>query len=240
MPMQAANNTDPGPRPSVMTWGKATPVLVIALIFYLLRLVFEQFWFFGPALLGLAAGAKYGSIAGGAVTAAVGVGEFFTGPVIEIFGVIMAMMVAVLGWGTIVLVIILTNGRLFKENAKGWLISLAGFGFSFIPIVGTVPSVLGTTIELYRQQIKCDKQKLRAWKAARKAYADQQRALQRAQAAEIAAQRAQEEGDAEAEEETTKQEFRVSAAFPGEYSYAPNFDAVANSNEIPADLESAT
>ena len=39
---QNRNNTEP---PPVMTWGKAIPALVIAVIFDVARIFFEFFWF---------------------------------------------------------------------------------------------------------------------------------------------------------------------------------------------------
>lgn len=238
--MPATNDNGPGPRPPVMTWGKAALPLGIALLFYVLRFMFEQFWFFGPALIGAIASAYFGGgsaghVAGAVATAAAGAGEFLTGPVVEIFGAVMAMFIALLGWGTVFLIMFLSNRRLFKENSKGFLISILGFGFSIIPIIGSMPSVLGTTFELYRQQIKRDKQKLRAWETSQTAYLQQQRDAQRAQAAQIVAMRsqteAQEADEAEIASEQQAAEDREPQTFAGEYSYEPNFENVPPAND---------
>ena len=61
---RVANDNQP---PRAMTWGKAVPVLALCLVFDLLGLIFQFFWFFGPILLGVAAGAWWGSTLVGGV-----------------------------------------------------------------------------------------------------------------------------------------------------------------------------
>ena len=105
-----------------MTWGKAMPVLIVAGVFDLIRIFFEQFWFFGPALAGWYCTTKLAiyitQILAAAVcgSSATLVG-FFGSEAIEAFGAIMAMAVGLLGWLTVGLMILLTNARIFKENS---------------------------------------------------------------------------------------------------------------------------
>ncbi len=246
--MPAQVPSDPGPRPPVMTWGKASPVLSIALVFYVLRFIFEQFWLFGPMLVGLIAdwGLGGGAVghAGGTVAAgAAGVVEFFTGPTVEMFGAFMAMMVAFLGWGTVALTILFTNPRFYKENTKRFMFMVGAFIVSELPIIGTVPSLLGTIFGLYRQQIKRDKQRLHAWEAARKAYQEQLRSEQRAQAEQLAGARSGTDDEPEESPEAAENEPPEKGAnikVPGEFSYdfAANNPAT-NDNEIPVAQSSA-
>ena len=94
-----------------MTWTKALPVLAVCLIFDVVRFLFEQFWFFGPALAGvyctvestgvvtkLTAGVLGGKTAVAFCAAASGVLGYFGAPAIETFGVVMAIAVGFLGW----------------------------------------------------------------------------------------------------------------------------------------------
>ena len=153
------------PRPSAMSWARAVPVLAACVIFDALRILFEQFWFFGPALLGIATNAVLG---GGLIGKAAGVvvggaAGFAGGGFFEIFGAVMAIAVAVLGWLVVLFLLIILNGRLFKTLATGWLWSLLGLGVSALPIVGTVPALTLTTLKLYHAQIKKDKVALKEW-----------------------------------------------------------------------------
>jgi len=169
------NNTKP---PEAMTWGKASPVLILGGVFYFLELLFEGFWFFGPALAGIActlvannaigttvahAGGKV--VAAGCGTAA-GVVGFFGFGAIEAFGIIMAMAVGFLGWMTIGLVILMTNKRIFKENAGNMLWFISGFAISEIPIIGAAPGLFGALLKMYSAQIKTEKAALRAYEKA--------------------------------------------------------------------------
>lgn len=165
---QRRNNIKPPP--PVMTWPKALPVLTIAFIFYALRLVCEQFWFFGPALATLycttAISDKIGAL-GGAVaagcTAVAGAAGYFGTPVFIALGTIMAMAVGLFGWMTIGLILIMTNNRIFKENANHALWFVLGLAISEVPIVGAIPGVLGITIKMYHTQIKKDKENMKKY-----------------------------------------------------------------------------
>jgi hypothetical protein len=81
--------------PPVMTWGKASLVLLLAVFFDIARAFFQFFWLFGPALAGaICAYWTGGSSASmfGCGTAAAGVGIVGAGP-LAAFGVMMSMAV---------------------------------------------------------------------------------------------------------------------------------------------------
>ncbi|MBU6388778.1 hypothetical protein KGQ72_02815 [Patescibacteria group bacterium] len=170
---QRKNNQGP---PPVMTWRKASWVLALALIFDALRIVFEQFWFFGPALAALFCTIKVGDVVGttigglacGAVSVAAGVAA---AAAVETFGVVMAMAVGFAGWLVVGLIIIKTNGRILKENAGHALWFVGSLLVSEIPIVGTFPALTGVVVKMYATQIKKDRETL-------KKYQEQQQAEQ--------------------------------------------------------------
>src|SRR5665647_1948180 len=99
------NKNSEGP-PKAMTWGKAIPILILSLVFDAIRLLFEMFWFFGPAIAALYCTTKasdvVGAVVGGALCSvgAGAVGFLAAGP-IAAFGVITAIAVGLLGWMTI-------------------------------------------------------------------------------------------------------------------------------------------
>ena len=178
---------DQGPPPT-MTWAKALPVLVIAFIFYALQFLFEQFWFFGPALAGVYCTAKVGGALSkwtigllGTKTAAAACGASATlvgyvgAPVIGVFGAIMAMAVGLFGWLTVGLILLTTNGRIFKENAGHALWFVAGLAISEVPIIGSIPGTLGITIKMYHAQIKKEKAALKKYNEERAAEQLQER-----------------------------------------------------------------
>lgn len=168
------------PPPQVMTWGKASFVLVIALILDAARLMFEMFWFFGPALAALycansvsdTVGTTVTKVAGGAITAGctalAGVAGFFGSPAIAAFGVVMAIAIGLFGWLVIGLILMWTNARIFKENALWFVSSLA---ISEIPLVGSIPALTLILGRMYHHQIKTEQ-------AAFKAYEKEQAAAQ--------------------------------------------------------------
>jgi hypothetical protein len=154
--------------PKVMTWAKALPVLVVCVIFDAVRLMFESFWFFGPALAGLYCTAKVSGVVGTTVGAFVcGAGAtavgYFGAPAIAAFGVVMAMAVGLLGWLTVGLITIITNARIFKENAGNALWFVASLLISEIPIIGSLPGLTGATVKMYSTQIKKDKENLKKY-----------------------------------------------------------------------------
>lgn len=159
------NRNNPEP-PRVMTWPKASWVLVIAAVLDALRYVFLFFWFFGPALAGLYCTAKVGDVAlvGGllakgcvAGAAVLGAGGF---AITAAFGSIMAIAVGFLGWLIVTFIIFATDRRTFGENPATILWLLAGFGASVFVMAWGV----------YRKQIKVEKVAYANWekeKAAR-------------------------------------------------------------------------
>lgn len=163
---QKRNNSKP---PAAMTWKKAAPVLVVSVIFDALRLLFQMFWFFGPALAALyctskisgAVGTALGGIACGGVATAAG---FFGAPAIAAFGVVMAMAVGLFGWLTIALMLLITNARIFKENTLWFGASLLA---SEIPIIGSVPALTLIVWKMYRAQIKIEKTEMKKYEKER-------------------------------------------------------------------------
>lgn len=169
---QKRNNPEP---PPTMTWGKAVPVITVAGLLDLLRMFFEMFWFFGPALAALACtgivnnavNTSVTTLAGKAVatgcTAAAGVAGFFGVEITETFGIIMADAVALLGFLILLLWVLMTNARLFKADG-GMFWFVASFGLSEIPFIGTFPAFSVVLYMLYRRQIKADATALKRWK----------------------------------------------------------------------------
>ena len=91
--------------PSVMTWPKASPIIIAAWIVDLARLFFQMFWFFGPALAALYCTSKVSDVLGslGGATAvvcsagAVAAGVAAAGA-IALFGVVLSMACGLLGF----------------------------------------------------------------------------------------------------------------------------------------------
>ncbi len=172
----------------MMTWGKAAPVLVISAIFDAVRFMFEWFIFFGPALAAVACtvagsntaiGSAVGTLAVGTVcTAAAGVAGFFGIEVIGPFGIIMAMATGLAGWLTVGLILIMFNGRIFKENALGFAASLL---VSEIPFVGSIPAITIAVWRMYHHQIKLEKAALEKYEKEQTATRLQQRNQQTAE-----------------------------------------------------------
>lgn len=176
-----------------MSWGKAIPVLVLCIIFDALRFMFEMFWFFGPALVavfctikvGEVVGTTIGGLACGATAGTVG---FFGFGVLETFGVVMAMVTGLAGWLVIGLILVMFNGRIFKENALWFAGSLL---ISEVPIVGAVPAITIVVWKMYGTQIRIEKAEMARWKKEQAAARLQERNLQMAQL--MQAQAAQQE-----------------------------------------------
>ena len=193
------------PRPKVMTWGRAAPTIAIAGVFDLLRLMFEWFVVFGPALFGVAAGVAASSYVGTTIGSGVGVvaaglAGFFGGGAFEVFGIVMAMAIGLLGWMTILLLFTMTDFRIFKENTGNIIWLMFGLIFAEIPFVGSLPSLTGMTVMMYRTQIRKEKAALKRWEEEETQIAAGERASQMAMAAQIQAARAAQE-DAQREEE---------------------------------------
>lgn len=160
--------TKSSPPPEVMTWGKATPALVISGIFDALRLMFVGFIFFGPAMAGLYCDYKVSDWVGSALgltkaacaSGAVALG-FFGAPALMAFGTIMAMATGFAGWLVVGGWLMITNSRIFKENALWFVGSLL---FSEVPFIGAIPAITVSVWKMYSNQIKLEKVAFAKWK----------------------------------------------------------------------------
>jgi len=185
--------------PRVMMWGKAMPVIVIAVVFDLMRIFFQQFWFFGPAVAAVGCTAGVNSIvettiaetAGKAVAigcgAVAGAAGFYGVGVFETFGVIMAMAVGLAGFLTLGIWIAASDSRLFKVNKSGWLWLTGGLGVAEIPFIGTFPAFSVVLWILYRRQIKIEKAGLKRWQQEQAQLASQDRENQIAELMQMSA-----------------------------------------------------
>jgi len=154
----------------MMTWGRALPVLVVAVVFDLVRMFFEMFWVFGPALAAAYCGAQVADVAvvgkllaAGCVAGAGAVG-YFTAPALTTFGIIMAMTVGLFGWATVTLVLAVTNPRIWKSNVWSWIWSISALGVAEMPLLGTIPMLTIAHLRLYAGQIKGDRAALKRYR----------------------------------------------------------------------------
>ena len=157
-----------------MTRGKASPVLVVSAIFDAVRLMFAGFIFFGPALAGLycaveVSGTALGSFVGTTIVGkACGVGVGAAGVagagVIETFGIIMAMATGFAGWLAVLIILLMFNARIFKENALWFSGSLL---ISQIPFINSFPVLTFTVWKMYHTQIKIEKTEMKKWEKER-------------------------------------------------------------------------
>jgi hypothetical protein len=188
--------------PPVMTWGKAVPVLAVAVIFDALRLMCEWLWVFGPALAGLYCVAQVGdtAVVGGLLATACTAGAAATGVVgVEVLmplGVVLAMGVGLLGWLTVGLILLMTNGRIFKENAMVFAASLL---VSEVPLINSLPALTGIIWRMYHVQIRTEKEDLKRYQEQRAAE-DLQEQRRQAAAAALIQERALEQEAANEEE----------------------------------------
>jgi hypothetical protein len=160
-----------------MTWGKATPVLAVAVIFDLIRCFFEWFVFFGPALgavvctaginsvVGTTIAATGGKVVATVCTAAGVAGGIALSETTETIGEIMSIAIGFAGFLTLGLWIIIANPRIFKVNVSGSWWFIGGFGISEIPFVGSIPAFSIVLYKLYRTQIKIEKANLKKWES---------------------------------------------------------------------------
>lgn len=191
--------------PKTMTWSQAYFILVVCVVFDALRIFFEQFWFFGPALAAVACtnivsgwvGSLWGLTAA-ACAAAGGVLGYFGAAPIAAFGVIMAMAVGLMGWLAIGLMLIMTNARIFEENAGHALWFAASLLISEIPIIGTIPALTIIVWRMYRVQIKKEKGALQKYESEQAAAIAEERQQQQVAAAELMQARALQQDQAAA------------------------------------------
>ncbi len=158
-----------------MTWTKAVPVLAVSIVFDAVRLVFANFWFFGPALAGTGAAAWVSSMLGGGVVGGVvgvGAGAVTTyyaaaaSGAFQMIGTVIAMAIGFMGWLTIGLWLVVGNPEIFKVSASNKLWMLLGLGVAETPILSSfVPALTGSVVRAYRVQIKHDKAVLKRWQA---------------------------------------------------------------------------
>src|SRR3989344_7764252 len=159
--------------PQVMTWGKATPIIVVSLVFDALRFMFTMFWFFGPALAALYCTSAVNDFLGTSVAGTVGNGVatvctacaavlgFSSFAFTATFGTIMAMAVGFAGWLVIGLIILMTNSRIFKENVLWFGASLL---ISEVPFLNSIPAFTIIVWKMYGAQIKKEEAGMKKWK----------------------------------------------------------------------------
>lgn len=183
--------------PEAMTWGKAMPMIVVAGVFDLVRIFFEMFWFFGPALVAaycsMQASDWVGHLWGlteAACTAAAGAAGFYGAAVTIPFGTTMAMATGLFGYLTIGLWILMRNPRIFVANASGSLWLAGGFGVSVVPLIGAIPAFSLVLWRLYRTQIHVEKAALKKWEKEHAAAKRQEREQQAAALARMQQQAA--------------------------------------------------
>lgn len=141
--------------PPVMTWGRAVPVLAISVVFDALRLMFEFFWFFGPALAAIYCAATTTTKVGDFLCSATAVAAGVVGAApIAALGVIMAMAVGFAGWLTVGFILFATNSRIFKEQGLWFVGSLL---LSEVPILGAIPAITVSVWKMYNTQIKVER-----------------------------------------------------------------------------------
>lgn len=208
-----ARNKHSATPPPTMSWGKATPMIALAVLFDLVRIFFLGIVFFGPAMLAAACtyettsavstvsfgtlGAKTAALAcSGGVVAGVAAANFFTAGGVTLalgfFGQMMGMAIAIIAWFTLGILILLTNRRLIADNTKALIPTLIGFGITQIPFMDFLPALTGTMLRLYHVQIVTEREAYATW--------EKETAAARAREQEAAlAYRAQ--LDAQAEEE---------------------------------------
>lgn len=183
------NNSAP---PKTMTWLKASPVLAVCVLFDLVRMFFEQFWFFGPALLATGCisvaeswvGSLWGATEAVCVAGAGFAGYWGAGP-LESFGLTMAMAVGLMGWLAVGIMLLVSNTRIFEENAGHALWFAASLLVSEVPIIGTIPALSVIVWRMYRTQIRKESEKLAQYEREQEAERARARAEQARQAAEL-------------------------------------------------------
>lgn len=188
--------------PEPMTWGRASTVLVVALLFDAFRLFFNLFWLMGPALVTILCTAKVNEVlttwtAGmlGAKTAALACSAGVVGTItgltvatgglssaaIETFGVMMAMATGLLGWLILGAILFLTNQRIFTQTSGNGLKFASSLLVSEIPFLNALPVMTFSIWRLYASQILHEKKELLAWEAAHAAEIQQEYEQQAAQ-----------------------------------------------------------
>ena len=216
--MPRNNSSEP---PPVMTWGKALPVLAVSGVFDALKFMFELFWFFAPALIGVGSAVAIGGTAGKLIGVLGAGSAVVASPVLEIFGLVMAMAVAFLGWLLVGFWILAKNRRIFKVSVTGSLWLMSSLGIGLVPFVGAIPAMTITIYRLYRRQIKVERAAFKRWEqetAAAREQEQQQRALQVQQAQQMQAAQMEAANDAQ---------YEMQAANDEQYSDVPEEEQLA-------------
>lgn len=225
-----------------MTWGKAALPLTIVVVLWLLRVMFEMFWFFGPALLAVGCTVGVNSVvdtstasAAGKVvaTACTGVSAiigFFGIEIIEPLGIVMAMAVGFISWLLVGFIMLLSNQRVFKEEPLAGVWLTGGLIVNEIPLIGTLPGLTTAVWRIYHKQIKRDRKKLKEYEAAVAAQKTQERQMQidqfmEVRQAQINQQQEAEEAYREEEEVAAAEEAEIEAVNDAEYTQ--EFDEAA-------------
>ena len=192
------------PEPPVMTRREASLVVAAAVVFDLLRLLCIFFWFLGPAVAAIycvnKVGAWVGSVWGlteKVCGLAAGAAGIYASAATIWLGAILADAVALIGFLTLGMIIIITNRRILKTAASAPLQFAGAFGVSAVPFIGSIlPVFTFILFRLYRGQIRVEKAAHKKWQeetaAARKEAQEQQRAQLLQQQAAIQARTAQE------------------------------------------------
>ncbi len=157
------------PEPPVITQSNRGFVLAFAATFDTLRLFFYFFVFFGPALAAVYCASKVGDIwlVGGLATevciaAAAAAGVAGAGVTVPL-GILMAEAVALVGFLTLGLIIIMTNRRLFKTAATAPAWFVGAFAFGAVPFLGALPVFTVVIWRLYGAQMKAEKAAHQKW-----------------------------------------------------------------------------
>lgn len=207
--------------PEVMTWPKAAPVLIVAVIFDAVRFMFTWLIFFGPAFVGLICGVATGSATVGAVcTVGAGAASLMGAAAVEAFGIMMAMATGFAGWLVVLIILFISNGRIFKENALWFGASLL---MSEVPFLNSLPALTFTMWKMHRTQIRVEKAALKKFNEEHAAEQQREQNQQAAQMMQLQAAQQAEFMEQEAANETV-------------YAEAANDEEYGNEEEIPEEV----
>ncbi len=227
--------------PPVMTWGKAAPIIVVAVIFDALRFMCDQAWFFGPALAALYCTAKVsgilstytfgllgtGTAAAACVTVAGVVGAAGVAAV-EAAGTVLALAIGLLGWLTVTLFLVLTDSRIFKTDKSSLLWLVGGLFIAEVPFINMLPGLTGTTIKLFATQIRKEKAAHADWARANAARLATERAEREREALLLQQQIAEQEAAAAAEEAAEEEAEAAQLDADAVNAYDGNLPGAAN------------
>ena len=203
------------PPPEVMTMGKAMPILIVAGIFDAIRIFFELFWFWGPAMfavgctivgnswIGTTLATVGGKIVAVACSAAAVAGGVALSETTTTIGVIMADAMAFIGFLVLGLWILMENARILKAIATAPFWFAGAFAIGETPIIGSFPVFSFVLWRLYKIQIRVEQAALKKWEeehAAELLQERQQQAARLMQIQDFRSAQVEEQGDIDAEE----------------------------------------